>query len=190
MKKIMISVLLLTLILIGCSNQSVDIEGKAYDYKELTAKISEAQTELNMIQAELISGKAKYEEMETLSENKERLEENISVGLDELGNIIVEIETANKELDLLTGEIAKVKDEPIKLGAGFYYVGSDVPPGRYKLMAQEGNRGNVFVRGDGRSFVAETFGDGSNGSVVDFVFHAFDENEIEATIPVLLYPVE
>src|SRR5690606_29534992 len=162
-------------------------------YDELQRMIEEKENELNDITNELNENKKFYDELQAIAKERNDLLETINDYKDEIMSLENEIEKKQKELDKLSGEIVKVKDDPIKINAGYNYFGIDnIEPGRYRMTAQEGQRGNVFVRDHerGMSYVAETFGDGTNGSVKEFTFYADEGDEIEATIPVYLYPVE
>lgn len=203
MKRLIVLFIGAALVLSACGNNKVEIEGKAVDYQLLVDMVKEkegelaeveenknaAGEELKKVKNEITSNWDRFEGLETLEKNKGKIEDEVIAASSTLEKTKLEIDAAKSELSKLQGDIVKAKDEPIKISAGFYYFGSDIKPGRYKLMAQPGHRGNVFIRTDGRSKVAETFGGGTYG-IDDFVFQALDGDEIEATVPVLLYPVE
>jgi len=192
-----ISLIIVTLISLNViqanKNNTTEIDGMKVTYDELQRMIEEKENELNDITNELNENKNFYDELQAIAKERNDLLETINEYKDEIMSLENEIEKKQKELDKLSGEIVKVKDDPIKINPGYYYFGIDnIEPGRYRMTAQEGQRGNVFVRDHerGMSYVAETFGDGTNGSVKEFTFYADEGDEIEATIPVYLYPVE
>lgn len=203
MKKV---VLLLTmLILAGCGNDEVEVNGSKMEYEELLAEIekskadlevieknkSTSQTELAEIEKNLDDKKDKYEALEKLAADQKNVESNLEKSKNEITSLQVEIDSAETELKGLQGAIVKVKDEPIRIGAGYYYFGDDIPPGRYKAVPQEGQSGNFFVRDINGSKVNTILGHRTDyGHVEEFLFEGFSGDEVEATLPVLLYPAE
>ncbi|MUK88517.1 hypothetical protein GMD78_08940 [Ornithinibacillus sp. L9] len=160
--------------------------------KQLDQEIESANGELNDTIKATNERKDEFQELKELAANKDDLKSEVIKHQRELKSLQTDIKSAEEELAKLEGELIKASDKPIKVSAGYFYFGSDIEPGRYKITAQEGHRGNVFIREEGKrgSYVGETFGDGSRGSTVDFVFESKAGDEIEATIPVYLYPVE
>lgn len=201
MKKLILLVFIL--LLAGCGNDEVEANGAKMSYEELLGKIAEAESELAEIEDEkknteteigslkvtLEKNKTKYSELEDIAANRDSIENEVRESENTLSVLLADIEKAKGNLAGIEEDIVKARNEPISVGAGYYTIGDDIPPGRFKLVAQEGFRGNVFVREDGTSKVAETFGGGEYG-IADFVFQANMGDEIEATIPILLYPVE
>lgn len=201
MKKIIL--LISVLFLASCGNDEVEVNGAKMEYEELLAEIeknktelaeieeekSSAQTELSKIEGTLSEDKEKYDALEKLAADQKTIESSVEESKSTLASLQSEIESAKTELEGLESEIVKVAGGPISLNAGFYYVSKDVPPGRYKLTAQEGDWGNVFVRNknDYGSKVSDTFG---GDELESFIFEAVEGDEIEATIPIHLFPVE
>lgn len=204
----------LTLLLVGCSSgpDTVDIDGEALNFAELMDKVratesdlSEAEQNLKDVENQITSREADlknletkyktevegFEEVAALIEDKKSIESEISSAETELSILNKDIETAEGKLEKLNGDIVKASDQPVKLSAGYFYFGEDVEAGRYKLTAQEGHRGNVFIRRDGSSYVSETFSHKpSEYAITEFVFTGLPGDQIEATIPIYLYPVE
>lgn len=204
MIKFAIVFILLLFFLSGCGNEKVEINGAVLDYEQLLVEVDKGKTELSKIETNtktakgeldkvnltMKENKEKHDGLEALAKNRDKVESDVKSAESTLKNLQSDIEIAKAELRKLQGDIVKTKKEPLKVGAGFFYFGEDIAPGRYKIMAQDGHRGNIFIRNDGRSYVADTFGNGSSDSVTDFVFESVVGDEIEATIPILLYPVE
>lgn len=203
--------LLLPLLLLVACQSSVDIEGEKVTYDELQEKLEELRddiqekgsrqedlkeritkrtTELGELTEKHRKDEKKYDELEELATNQKDNEKELAKNKKKLDEVKDSIEKKEKQLESLKGDIAKAKDEPIKVSPGFYYFGTDIDEGRYKLTAQEGQRGNVFVRGENsRGYVGETFGKGEH-AIEEFTFEASEGDELEATIPIYLYPVE
>lgn len=180
----------------GCSN-TVEVDGAKVTYDDLQAKIESRQSELdeiegklNTIKKEFAENDSKYKALEELAREQEEIKREVEAKKATLEETQEIIDSVKEELAKLQGEVLNYKDEPIKVNPGFYYFGSDIESGRYKITAQEGQRGNVFIRSDGRSYVGETFGDGTDSSIKEFTFQSNDGDEIEATIPIYLYPVD
>lgn len=177
--------------------ETVDIEGEALNYGELkweltsiNQEISEAEVELETVNQELQDNKERFEGLEELADNRDQLEEEVNESEATLEELENELESIQEEIDKAEGKLVEVQDEPISVNAGYFYFGDDIEPGRYKITAQEGQRGNVFIRRNDRSYVNEIFGDGSNRTTKEFTFKAEEADELEATIPVLLYPIK
>ncbi|MEK3909618.1 hypothetical protein [Oceanobacillus sp. FSL W7-1309] len=205
-KSFLLLILLISVALVGCSNEEAqaEVDGevvnleKLYkmidDSKEelngLSGEISAAESDLRDIEMEFKNRESEFSKLSELAENQESVKEEVKEAEASLDNLNSQIEDAESKLGELEGKIVSVSDEPIKINAGYFYFGSDVEPGRYELRPQEGQYGNVFIRRGGSSYVAETFGSADRGALTDFVFEAQDGDEIEATIPILLYPVD
>ncbi|MYL62130.1 hypothetical protein GLW07_02045 [Bacillus hwajinpoensis] len=85
--------------------------------------------------------------------------------------------------------MVKKNEEPIKLTAGQYIVGSDIPEGRYQVT-NIGEGTNFFVYDpSGLPKVNTILGDSIVGTG-DFVFFTSDGDMIETLGPVKLIPVE
>lgn len=189
------------LLLVGCSEETVDIEGESLNYEELQekieksnkeledveSKISTSNEELVDIKSELKSNEDEFSELKYLANNKDEITEEVrefEKKKEELESVIEELED---RLEYLEGEIVRVESEPIKVNPGVYHFGSDIEVGRYKITAQEGQRGNVFF--DGNTYFGETFG-GGEYAIEEYTFYAENGDQIEASIPIYLYPAE
>lgn len=185
MKRLLI--ILMAVFLLSACGKSVDIDGEKVNYEELQVKIEDKEKELNEVSQELDEGKEHYEELKKLDTQQDVLTESIVDYELELISVEKELEEKQEELDKVDEELIKVNDEPIKVNPGTFYFGDDIEEGRYKITYQDGYNGNVFFRGD--NDFGETFGKG-NHSIEEYTFYADDGDELEATIPILLYPVE
>lgn len=195
-----------TFILSACGDKKVEVEGSLVTYDELQKKIEEREFELNElkdsisehkqelkeVKGDISSNKKRYDELEKLAKNEEKIKQSTQEMESKINSLETSIKEKQNKLSALEGELVKAEKQPIKINPGYYYFGVDaIAPGRYKVTAQEGQYGNVFIRRDGRSYVAETFGDGKRGSSIrEFTFMSSAGDEIEATIPIYLYPVE
>ena len=97
-----------------------------------------------------------------------------------------ELDGLKKELERLNGEIVKAQGKPIKLPAGYFYGGQDVPAGRYQVSK---GSSNFFVSRNGRTFVNIILGGGSFG-VTSYVFELQTGDEIQTNSSVVLTPVQ
>ncbi|WBX80106.1 hypothetical protein PD280_21305 [Virgibacillus salarius] len=193
MKKLLF--LLITLLVIsGCSNKeaTAEVEGEAMNLAEIKEEKEKNQDELDKVNNEINKAKEELsdlEELKELAENRKQVEKDLQESKSELEVLKKDIERAENGLKEKRDKIIEAKKEPIKLDAGFYYIGEDIPESRYILKPQEGYNGNVFVRNENGSKVAESFGS-RGGYLKKFTFDGLDGEEIEATIPILLYPAE
>lgn len=194
---------------IGENEAKFKVGDKEGTYEELVAGIKDKEEQIEKIDTELESlidekqtvtqevneNKELIEVAKDYSQNKEALDNQlqtltsqISTKNEEIKQLDSQISSKQDELASLTGQIQETGEAPIELGAGFYYFGKDIPPGRYDLQPQPGQYGNVFVRGlNGISKVGETFG---RDELQSFIFEGLEGEEIEATIPIILVPVE
>lgn len=205
-KSLLLFILLISVALVGCSNEEAqaEVDGEVVNLEKLHKMIDEsteqlsglgeeitaAESELREIEMEFKNKESEFSKLSKLAENQESVKEEVKEAESTLDTLNSQIKDAESELEKLEGKIVSVTNEPIKINAGYFYFGSDVEPGRYELRPQEGQYGNVFIRRGGSSYVAETFGSADRGGLTDFVFEAQDGDEIEATIPILLYPVD
>lgn len=166
---------------------SASLDEEILTYNELVEEIEKKEKELKDITKDLNDNKEYYEELLNISEEYDELVDAVTDYKSEIIGLEDDIKEKEEKLRNLDGEIAKVKDEPIKVNPGVYHFGSDIETGRYKITAQDGYNGNIFFRGD--NDFAETFGKGRY-SIEEYTFYAEDGDQIELTIPVLLYPVE
>lgn len=198
MRKILLLFFILFL-LTACGDSQAEIDGEMVKLDELKQMVDEEQQKLSEVEKEVESKEQKalgleiefqdreteFNELVALSEERESLDEEVI-------QLRIERDDLNREIEKITAKVVEVKDEPIKVGAGYFHFGDDIETGRYELKAQDGYRGNIFVRRDGRSYVADTFGKSRTGGSdeITFVFSAKVGDEIEATVPFELYPVE
>lgn len=166
---------------------SASLDEEILTYNELVEEIEKKENELNDITKDLNDNKEYYEELLNISEEYDELVDAVTDYKSELIGLKDDIKEKKKELKSLNREITKVKKEPIKVNPGVYHFGNDIEPGRYKVTAQHGYNGNIYFRGDNN--FAETFG-GGRYSIEEYTFYAEDGDQIEFTIPALLYPVE
>ena len=202
MKKIVLFISVL--FLAACGNDEVEVNGSKMEYEELLAKIEEsksdlteieenkstAEKELSKITDNLNENKKEFEDLKDLQKNRNAVTSKVAEAEKKLGLLELDIEEAETELKALKGEIVVAADDPLSIGAGFYYFGSDIPEGRYKVMPQKGHRGNLFVKDStGSSFVNTILAE-ADGYNSEFLFTGMEGDVLEATMPVLLYPAE
>lgn len=193
MRKILL-LLFIPILLTACGDDQAEIDGemvKLDELKEMVAEeeqtLSEVEEEINSKEQKVLGLEIEFQDRETefnelvaLSEERESLDEEVI-------QLRIERDDLNREIESLTADIVEAKDEPIKVGAGYFYFGDDIAPGRYRIEAQGNNRGNVFVRRNDRSHVNTILGEGYNES---YVFESIIGDELEVGMPVELYPVE
>lgn len=177
----------LVISLLYASGLSASLDEEILTYNELVEEIEKKEDELNDITKDLNDNKEYYDELLSISEEHEELVDTVVDYKLEVRELKDDIKEKKKELKGLEKEITKVEKEPIKINPGVYYFGDDIDPGRYKITNQDGYNGNVFFRGD--NYFGETFGDGKY-SIDEYTFYADEGDELEASIPILLYTVE
>ena len=205
-KSLLLFISLISVALVGCSNEEAqaEVDGEVVNLEKLHKMIDDSKEELNGLSGEIAAAESELRDIEMefqnresefstlskLAENQESVKEEVKESESTLETLNNQIKEAESGLKKLEGKLVSVSDEPIKINAGYFYFGSDVESGRYELRPQGGQYGNVFIRRNGSSYVSDTFGPADRGALTDFVFEAQDGDEIEATIPILLYPVE
>lgn len=128
-------------------------------------------------------------EKESTKKEMSKLEDDIKAKKDKVSTLDDTIKAKKKEINQLEETIVKKKEEPIKLTAGQYIVGSDIPEGRYQVT-NVGEGTNFFVYDpSGLPTVNTILGDSIVGTG-DFVFFTSDGDMIETLGPVKLIPVE
>ncbi|AUJ26561.1 hypothetical protein [Virgibacillus dokdonensis] len=159
-------------------------------YDELQKKIEDKERELESISTELKENEDYYNELQQIEEEREELMQTVVDYKVEITSLENEIEDKENKLNKIEGKIVKTVDKPIKLEAGYFYFGEDIDPGRYKIEVPKGTNGNVHVKSeDGDLIVSKNIGGNSQYSVDSYTFHASSGDEIEASVPLLLYPV-
>lgn len=169
------------------SGKGIALEEDKITYDELQTEIANKEVELYNIKSDLEDNKEFYDALRELAEEHDELIDSIAEYKSDVESLETEIKEKENQLKKIEGKLVKVVDEPIKVNPGTFYFGDDIESGRYKVTHQEGQRGNIYFRGD-ESF-AETFGKGDL-SVEEYTFNAYDGEEIQFDIPALLYPVE
>ncbi|WP_242688423.1 hypothetical protein [Bacillus sp. Cs-700] len=128
-------------------------------------------------------------ERETAKKELSELKDDVKAKKDEVSKLDDTIKEKKKEIDQLEDTIVKKNEEPIKLTAGQYIVGGDIPEGRYQVT-NIGEGTNFFVYDpSGLPTVNTILGDSIVGTG-DFVFFTSDGDMIETLGPVKLIPVE
>jgi hypothetical protein len=196
MRKLLFVLLAALFLLTACGDDQVEIDGEMVKLDELKEMVAEEQQTLSEVEEEINSKEqkvlgleiefqdreAEFNELIALSEERESLE-------DEVIQLRIERDDLNREIEKLTAKVVEVKDEPIKVGAGYFYFGDDIEPGRYLIKPQNARGGNVFVRRNGSSYVNVILRE-SDDYPSDFVFESISGDELEVGTPVELYPVE
>jgi peptidoglycan hydrolase CwlO-like protein len=134
-------------------------------------------------------------EVDTLSiklkETKKELD-SINSDLDtnkkELNQVNETIKSKKSTLEDIENVITQKKEEPITLIAGQYFVGKDVPEGRYQVTNVDDGSNFFVMDSDGSTTVNTILGDGIGDG--DYVFYTFDGDLIETRAKVKLIPIE
>ncbi|CDQ41908.1 hypothetical protein [Virgibacillus salexigens] len=187
---------------IGNNGAKVALGESKVNHEELTAKIDDSKNQLADIKEEIESQdgrlsekKKEVDEVLELVENKERLqkefedlENDVSDKKIEVETLATDIENKQNELDDISNVIQEKEEEPIELSAGQYFVGTDIPAGRYRAT-NVGRGSNFFVYDvDGNVLVNTILGDGHGDG--DYVFFTEMTDVIESHAKVKLIPVE
>ena len=156
-----------------------EAEAEAEEVKKLIDKKDSISADIDKLK----------KERESAKKEMSKLEDDVKARKDEVSKFDDTIKAKKKEIDQLENTIVKKKEEPIKLTAGQYIVGSDIPEGRYQVT-NIGEGTNFFVYdSSGLPTVNTILGDSIVGTG-DFVFFTSDGDLIETLGPVKLIPVE
>lgn len=199
----------------GNDGAKVPLENKKVTYKELISEIASKEEKLALVNEEIKNKiieknsiesdkeklnseinknqKAFDEAMEinknresNLSEMKE-LETEISKKQESITAFETTIERKKSELAKIDQLIIEKQEAPIQLSAGTYFVGTDVPVGRYKAMPV--GRGSNFAVYDSSGRLEVNTILGVNGEP-EYIFFVLDGAKIESRSGVKLIPVE
>lgn len=97
-----------------------------------------------------------------------------------------EIAEKQKQLDTLQNLIKKTGEDPIKLTAGYFYGGTDIPTGRYQVS---NGSSNFVVHSSGGRLKVNIILGGRYG-VDSYVFDVSSGDEIKSESPCTLTPIE
>ncbi|MBP1950314.1 coiled-coil domain-containing protein [Virgibacillus litoralis] len=157
---------------------------------DVNNKIETAESDLKTIEEKVAKNQDELDKLQELASNRDGLETDISQAENTLSTIKQNIESKTEELQSLTGKLQKAEGKPLKLEAGHYVVGNDLPIGRYKITPTQGS-GNVFIdSGSGEGKVSETLGPNPDYHLSSYVFFAENGDTMELNVPVTFTPVE
>ncbi|MGW6299670.1 hypothetical protein [Peribacillus butanolivorans] len=163
-----------------------EIEDKQTEYTQKELEVNELNTKIEENQKEFEAALAIVEDKEATEKELEKLDGQIKEKKSEVDKINDDIKKKKDELAAITGQIKEKKDAPVTLSAGNFTVGKDIPEGRYKAVPN-GGAGNFFVN-DGAD-VNIMIGKGEFYES-EYVFDAYEGDEIEITTSVKFIPVE
>jgi len=188
-------------------SQKAEINDRKVTYEQLEKEISVLKkgkeslaTDISQKESDLSNLESKHKDIVAAVANKDKIEQQISDNESKLEDVKSDIDDANNELESVNSQISSAKDElstvkgeiktaksaPKTLSAGKFTVGKDIPEGRYKVVPNGGS-GNFFVNG-GQS-VNIILGHGEFGES-EYVFDAYDDDEIELTTSAKFIPIE
>ncbi len=164
---------------------SEELTGLQSTYATLTRAKGAVVAERDAVAAELSEFREAMAVFAELSEEeaRNRLEEE-RLGA-EVARLNAEVAERQAELERLQNLIVRTGEEPIRVGAGNWYVGQDIPAGRYQVS---NGSSNFFVRRGGRSVVNIILG-GRHG-VDTYVFTFQTGDVIEARSAFTLTPIQ
>ena len=144
--------------------------------------------------AEISKHQQKFDEAMEISKNKNGLlkeisshEKDLETQKKDLESLEGNITSKNKKLDSVNRLIKEKDDVPISLSAGMYYVGSDIPSGRYKVVPV-GRGSNFFVQDENdRSIVNTILGPDRE---MEYIFSVGDGGTIDTRSTVKLISIE
>ena len=192
---------------IGDQSATTKIENEKVTYEEMIQKLDDKEEELQRINGDVEVAQSNYEsvsadlskvsdeykEVQGIIAEKEKVideKEKVQAELDELKKkeekLKKSISDKESELSSITGKVKEAKGQPKILSAGKFIVGKDLPAGRYKVVPN-GGMGNFFVN-QGMD-VNIILGSGDFGES-EYVFEAFDGDEIELTTSAKFIPIE
>jgi len=207
LKKLLFIAVLVLLVLAGCSEETVKIDGEATNYEDLQVKIKEAEKELDGMEKELSttnsdledineqvkvakgkleSNQAEFDKLQELAKNREQIKTDVDKATTTLETLKTNIDKATEKLQAVTGKVTKAKGKPTEIGAGHFVFGSDIKPGRYEVTPV-GRGTNFVVYSSGGSLAVNTI---LGSDVPSYVFKAGDGYTLETEGRVKLTPVE
>ena len=129
---------------------AADLGAAQENYATLTANKARVTEQKAGVQAEFSEFRESMSVFAELSEAEasNRLEEE-RLGA-EVARLNAEIAAQQAELERLQNLIVRTGEEPRRVGAGNWYIGQDIPAGRYQIS---NGSSNFFVRRGGRSVV-------------------------------------
>ena len=166
----------------------MEIEEKEEKVKELKEKSVEKTEEVASLQSELTEAEDIIDEKNKAVNKIAGLNDELKSKQDEVNALDAQIKEKNDKLSKLTGQVEESGSQPIHLNAGEFYVGSDLPEGRYKATAT--GRGSNFVVYDETGYpeVNTILGDSVVGTG-DYTFTAQDGWMIKTQEAVKLIPL-
>lgn len=185
---------------IGAYSTKVKLEDKKVSYDELVKEIEKRKSfikdfdeQVKQLKADVESHQEEYNKALEVIKEKEEIEREITelakqidAKKGEIATLDETLKAKNKELASVEGEIKTKAEQPKILPAGFFTVGKDIPESRYKVVPN-GGFGNFFVNGGMK--VNIILGKGGFGEP-EYIFEAFDGDEIELTTSAKFIPVE
>ena len=192
---------------IGDQTATTKIENEKVTYEDIVQKIDDKEEELQRINGDVEVAQSNYETVSTdlskvsdeykevqgiIAEKENVIDEKkkVQAELDELKKkgekLKKSIRDKEAELSSITGKVKEAKGQPKVLSAGKFIVGKDLPAARYKVVPN-GGMGNFFVN-QGMD-VNIILGSGDFGES-EYVFEAFDGDEIELTTSAKFIPIE
>lgn len=164
------------------NSRIVDATNELYGVQE---KVEETEQLLQEEESRLSDKKSEVDEVLALIDDRDSLTNDINDKKSELESLNSDIEEKQSELELLNGQIVEAAGKPIEILSGQYFVGVDIPEGRYQAS---GTSNFVVYGSDGslkvNTILGDAYGDG------DYVFFALEGDYIEASSKTTLTPVE
>jgi predicted RNase H-like nuclease (RuvC/YqgF family) len=187
---------------IGNGAAKADIDGVKVNYEELTAKIKAKEKELESINAEikevdtkLADSKMEFDKAMEVIANKDEaqsmideIKKEVGARQNEIKFLDSQIKEKQNELNTVIGKVKEKDSQPIVLSAGQYFVGKDIPIGRYKAVANGGS-GNFVVYSASNDLMVNTILGGRIGES-EYVFYATEGAYMELSTSVKFIGVE
>lgn len=186
----------------GYASAVVDINGKEVSYKQIEKEIEKVNGQLKDKQDSLAAQdqrlndrKAEVDKILALVGKQKDLNADIDAKTKEVDNkknqistLDSDIQAKQAELDKLTSGVVAKKEEPRQLSAGSWYIGKDVPVGRYKAVPV-GHGSNFFVYSSTGDLKVNAIL-GTSIGVPEYVFDAEDGDVIKTETIVKLIPIQ
>jgi predicted RNase H-like nuclease (RuvC/YqgF family) len=187
---------------VGNSTAKADIDGAKVNYEGVVAKIAEKEkkieslnAEIKEVDAKLAENKAKFDEAVIVIADREEaqskidsINKEVSTKTGEIMSLDAQIKAKQDELNTVIGKVKEKESQPIVLSAGQYFVGKDIPIGRYKAVANGGS-GNFVVYSASNDLMVNTILGGRIGES-EYIFYATEGAYMELSTSVKFIGVE
>lgn len=180
----------------GKQSVKAKIDGKMITYHSLLKKVHttknnllSSESKLSKTNAKLQSSQSEFSKLKDLQDHKDAMQQAVADSKSKLSDLNSQISSAQAKLNNLQGGVQKAAGKPIILGAGRFYVGKDIPAGRYKAVPVGGDENFETYDQNGDGDVITILGN-SSGETPSYVFSVLSGYTIETGAATKFIPVK